>query len=764
MLIPLNADEKVRLQLKWLHQFQFAGYYAALEKGFYKEVGLDVEILERDIYKNNITQVLEGEAEYGIADSILLLYVVKNEPVVIIAPIFQHSPNVLLTLKSSGLSSPYDLDGKRLLFYRKDTDGFALLAMLKSLDIAPRIDRKKTESDHFSIVEGKADIFSAYITNEPYYFKQKGIDINIINPMNYGLDLYGDMLFTNQDEASKHPQRVEKFKQATIKGWEYALEHKEEIVELIHKKYATNKSKEHLMYEAKALEQLIQHKIIPIGSLDRGRLTYNFELYKKYGLIKSSVPIDNYIFEQRKISKTPKKKSDIFNAEEKQYLKDKKVIKLCVDPNWMPFEKIEDSKLSGMSADFFKLFQSSLSIPIELYPTQSWSESIQSVKSRKCDLVSLAIPTESREEYLDFTKAYLKVPLVISTRVEELFVNDLNDVLEKRIGIVKGYVFADILKKRYPGINIVEVQSIEEGLNMVAESKLYGFVDTLASIGYFIQREYIGTLKIAGKFGENLDLSIGTRNDEPLLKDIFEKLINDIPKDKQREILNSWISVIYETKTDYEEVLKWVLGLGFIFGIVISIFIVANARLKKEIARRLEIESKLQEKSITDELTLLYNRRYFNEIVKKMLNSSKREGKKIAFCILDIDFFKQYNDTYGHLAGDEVLKEISKVLKDSLKRGDDYAFRLGGEEFGILFKEQNTEDSLFFINSIKDKIENSMIEHKNSSVSKYVTASFGVVVKDANKIKNQDQLYKEADDLLYQAKHKGRNRVEINKE
>ena len=115
----LLANEKIVLQLKWLHQFQFAGYYAAKEKGFYSEFGLDVEIRQRDRQKNNIEQVISGEAEYGVSDSVLLLYKAKNEPVTIVAPIFQHSPGVILTLKSSGIDSPYKLNNKKLMFYKK---------------------------------------------------------------------------------------------------------------------------------------------------------------------------------------------------------------------------------------------------------------------------------------------------------------------------------------------------------------------------------------------------------------------------------------------------------------------------------------------------------------------------------------------------------------------------------------------------------------------------------------------------------------------
>lgn len=112
----LYSDEKVTLQLKWFHQFQFAGYYAAKEKGFYKDVGLDVEIKQRDLKYNNIEEVVKGKAQYGVSDSILILYKAHAEPVVIVSPIFQHSASALISLKNSGINSPYDLEGKNVLF------------------------------------------------------------------------------------------------------------------------------------------------------------------------------------------------------------------------------------------------------------------------------------------------------------------------------------------------------------------------------------------------------------------------------------------------------------------------------------------------------------------------------------------------------------------------------------------------------------------------------------------------------------------------
>lgn len=870
----LFANEKVVLQLKWLHQFQFAGYYAAIEKGFYKDVGLDVAIRQRELNKNTIEQVINQEANYGVADSTLLLYRAKNKPVVIVSPIFQHSPSVILTLKSTGLDSPYKLENKNLLFYKKDTDGFAILAMLKNLEITPTLTRERDRMGYQDLIDGRIDALSAYLTNEPFYFKEKGISINILNPLNYGLDLYGDMLFTNEDEAKNHPQRVEKFKDATLKGWQYALEHKEEIIKLIKEKYAPTKSLEHLRYEADAIEQMIQNKTIPLGTLDKGRIKYTLKMYEEHGLIKNNIPVDNYIFELYNHNRN--QISKMLNDKELDYLKNKKVLKMCIAPDWMPYEKNDHGNHIGMSADFITLIQKDISIPIKMVDTKTWAESLKFGEARKCDIFSTIMPLPSRKKYLDFTMPYAVVPLVLATEINELFIDNIHKLKDKDICIVRGYGFLGALEKHYPNLNFFEVNTLSQGLKLVKSGELFGCIDALSTIGYQIQKEYIGQLKIATKLDETIKLTIGTRNDEPILVDIFNKSISMISEDERQHIMNTWISVNYQRGVDYIAFLKW-------FGVIISIFLVitfiilkSNRRLNKEIEYRKVIEHKLtryvdlvdryiiisstdldgviteaseafckisgfskeeiigkrhsiircpkipnefyelmwkdlieqghwvgeirnkskngdfywvkafisaiydlngkkigytgitenitdakllKELSITDELTKIYNRRYFNEIFPKIINSAKRNNDVISFCILDVDFFKLYNDTYGHMEGDNVLKMISKTIQNSLNRADDFCFRLGGEEFGILIKGLEPEKAKEFIENIRMSIENLKIKHEKNNVSIYVTASFGLVIQDANSIISFENIYKAADELLYKAKERGRNKV-----
>ena len=164
--------------------------------------------------------------------------------------------------------------------------------------------------------------------------------------------------------------------------------------------------------------------------------------------------------------------------------------------------------------------------------------------------------------------------------------------------------------------------------------------------------------------------------------------------------------------------------------------------------------------SVTDELTQLYNRRFFNKKINEEINRAKRENNYFSFLILDIDYFKQYNDTYGHQEGDIALEKISVILKNVTNRSSDFAFRLGGEEFGIITNLEK-DKVIKFANKLKNLIESLEIEHKASSVSKFLTISIGIVSKKGMDISNSNILYKEADDALYKAKENGRNCIYI---
>lgn len=170
-------------------------------------------------------------------------------------------------------------------------------------------------------------------------------------------------------------------------------------------------------------------------------------------------------------------------------------------------------------------------------------------------------------------------------------------------------------------------------------------------------------------------------------------------------------------------------------------------------------KKRIEEIAITDALTGIYNRRHFNTLFPRFLSSAKRNNALICFAIMDVDHFKDYNDTYGHQKGDDVLVQVAQNIQTRMFRADDYCFRLGGEEFGIIFKCENSEKSFLFVDSIRESIEKLEIEHRKNSASPFVTVSIGLMCIESGLIENETQLYAAADKCLYRAKENGRNRL-----
>jgi diguanylate cyclase (GGDEF)-like protein/PAS domain S-box-containing protein len=170
-------------------------------------------------------------------------------------------------------------------------------------------------------------------------------------------------------------------------------------------------------------------------------------------------------------------------------------------------------------------------------------------------------------------------------------------------------------------------------------------------------------------------------------------------------------------------------------------------------------KKRLELLAIEDETTKLYNRRYFNNVIEKEIRRIKRENSSLSVMSIDIDFFKKYNDRYGHPKGDNTLIEVANVLKRNISRASDYSFRMGGEEFCIIFSGSTIEESLDFANDIVKEVENLNILHEDSTCSDFVTISAGIVVLSADNIVDAESVYKYSDDALYEAKHLGKNRL-----
>ncbi len=283
---PSFALDHVSLQLKWKHQFQFAGYYAALAQGFYRDAGLDVEIREGGPDADVAKLVSEGKADFGVCTSSVLINRAKGRNLVVLGVIFQHSAAILLVPSRTGITTLSELEGRRLMD-APDSDDLA--AMLKSQGVdykaMPRVNHSGDPQD---LLNGKADAMVAYSTNEPFIANQFGAPYEIFAPRAYGFDFYGDNLCTSTQEVASHPARVRAFLAASLKGWRYALDHKEEIVDLIRERYSTQKSRDALLFEAKQTEALIHPQLIELGSQNRQHWQRIAETFRDLGLLPGS--------------------------------------------------------------------------------------------------------------------------------------------------------------------------------------------------------------------------------------------------------------------------------------------------------------------------------------------------------------------------------------------------------------------------------------------------------------------------------------------
>ncbi len=537
------AQEQVSIQLKWQHGFQFAGYYAAIEQGYYSDLGLDVTLKQIDFTKDNVEQVIAGESEYGVSDSTLVIYHLKGKSVVLLNQFFQHSPLVFLSHRESGIISPYEMEGKSVAFNNNNLGDAALNTLLvNTLGDLTKINQIEYDNSYFQqFIDGKIDVIFAYSTNEPYLLKQQGISVNIINPQNYGIDFYGDNFFTSQKELNKHPERVEKIMQATVKGWQYALDHPDEIIQLIRNKYNPSLSTDHLRYAARTTAQMIVPKLIDLGSIKAHRYRRTAQEYQRLGFTETSKINNNFFYKQ------PDQNSILLRLtrKEKAWIKAHPQVSVGGDPDWAPFDFVnKQGKNSGLTNDYLNLIAEKTGLKFTV-TTDIWSHHLQNIRDKKIDLLSTAYYTEERSEYVNFSTPYFKVLNYFFVR-DDLNVKTLEDLNGKRVAIPKGYANAEIIKKHFPKIKIISVNTFGAAIDSVLENRADMLYDNYATLSYIFKQEGINTIipfKSTREIGKN-SIYMATRKGAPELTTIIQKGLDAISIDEKQTIYKKWLGRI----------------------------------------------------------------------------------------------------------------------------------------------------------------------------------------------------------------------------
>jgi two-component system chemotaxis sensor kinase CheA len=281
-----------------LHQFEFAGFYTALEKGYYKDAGLDVRIKEYEFGVDIVDEVLSGKSDFGLESSSLILEKMRGKDVYLLMATYQKSPFVLMAKKRDDLQSIDDLRGKKIMVTPNQVTMATLNAMFKINNIYHNDYISVPHSfDTDDLIDETVDAMSTYVSNEPFHLKEKGVEYLIFDPADYGFAFYSDILFTAKDYAKQNPQIIQKFYEATHKGWEYSFKNIDETVNLIHQKYnSQNKSKAHLKFEALELQNRAYGGGVDFGKFKQDKIAQIAQTYQLLNLSTATVNFDDLVY------------------------------------------------------------------------------------------------------------------------------------------------------------------------------------------------------------------------------------------------------------------------------------------------------------------------------------------------------------------------------------------------------------------------------------------------------------------------------------
>ena len=492
---------------------------------------------------------------------------------------------------------------------------------------------------------------------------------------------------------------------------------------------------------------------------------------------------------------------------EQNWLDEHPVIRLGIDPEYQPIEMIIEGKHTGLSKEYTDLIAQKLGIKFELHVTSNWSETLDLIKKRDIDVVAALHKTPARQQFLNFTDSYSSVDAAIITSTHNSLQLSLEDLKYKKVAIVENYYFQDILKAKYPSIQAITVPNLSTGLQEVAFGTADALLATLATSTYYLQENGISNLRIAGTLPYPTQYRLGIRKDWEILAPIFNKALASISAQQKISIKSRWIQLGQIPQRAQIATRSILMGLIFTVFSLLLASIFWGYRLRKQVKQhtdnfkqelgqhrltqqelrqaKLELEIRVAERTEAlnetvealfrsqaeleaanhqlsdmannDGLTQIANRRHLDLALALALGSTQENHLPLTFILGDIDFFKDFNDHYGHPAGDRCLHQIAQCLNLHARRNGELAARYGGEEFALLLPGINNQEAMQIAEDVLNDINALKIPHAHSKVSQYVSMSLGVVsIIPSAEVQASDFIHW-ADEALYAAKHSGRN-------
>lgn len=656
-----QALDSVTLQLKWRHQFQFAGYYAALEKGYYRDAGLDVTLVEATSATNVVEEVVASRAHYGVGTSELLL-ARRQAPVVALAVVFQHSPLILLA-REDKVGNLHQLAGRNVML---EAHAEELLAYLRKEGLPPESLRILPHRQGIGdLIDGKVAAMSAYSTTEPFLLRQAGLRTIEFSPRAVGIDFYGDNLFTSQQELKQHPERVRAFRAASLRGWEYAMKHPDEIITLILARYNTQGlDRDMLAFEASRTAQLMQAELVEIGYMNPGRWQHIADVYAELEMQATGKLPEDFIY--------------------------------TTTPQQLPAWLTPTASLAAVTILVLALLaQRNISLSRQL----------------KREIAA------QEEAHRQLTKSEEHSRFMLENSADTFWELDphfrftyVSEADFRTRGFEASQVIGETL---FSMLTPDSSHKVQEGIVIRQQAEQRG--------------EVTGPMRFEFEIYCKDGSTVWAESHSMPLRDTAGNIIgfHGVTRD------------ITEQKRHRTELLQ------------------VNEQLARQLQEIQELQSRLQEQAIRDALTGLFNRRYLDETLPRELSCAKRDGYPLAVIMVDIDHFKQINDTYGHPGGDEVLKSLGDIFRKGAREGD-ISCRYGGEEFVIALPRMGIETALARAEKWRTEVDALLVRHGDLHIRFTISAGVSAYPDHAT---DHESLIDCADRALYIAKGDGRNRV-----
>ena len=641
LCLPLLAQAaltSVTLQLREPHQFANAGYYAAVHKGFYQNAGLQVQLVEGGSSSDPMASVLSGRADFGVAGPELLIDYLKGRPLALLCPVMQHAREVLIVPRAGALLS--DLASAGPIIVGEGARDVPLRAMFRSEGMKVQLLAQERTLDQ--ILRQHYAAFRADMTREPQQLRQRGVDYTLISPRSYGLDFYGDLLFTRQELLQKQPALAAAFQRASLQGWEYALAHPDEIIALIQSQYdSQHLDIDQLRHEARTLGTLIAPGEIPLGHNSPGRWQYIVQTYARAGLVDSRLATE------------------------------------------LP---------AGLLDAFLPDADASRELPVWLLP------------AAVAGLVIILL---------------LIAATILLLRMKRRLQRVRNELQASQLMLEEAQRLANLGSWEYDlGSNVLSLS--EEARNLLAPDHRglpLGLADLVASLLPEDRPRLSQALDEARRLGTDFDIEYRVQSRRGGRR--FLRMRAHVFQDASGRSLRMVGSVL-------------------------------------DITARRQHEQRLQESAQTDYLTGISNRDHLMEEGSQGLQRAIRQDAPMSVVLIAVDSFRKVQEAHGHTVADQVLINVTRIMQEAL-RGADRIGRIGSEEFAIVLPDTDAARARLVCERIRSAIATAGVTLPDGR-NLQVTVSIGLTDWQTPR-DSFDLMLNRADQALYSARQRGRNRV-----